>query len=65
VPITGIPWSPLHPPLFFRSTCHGSVGDSGAPRVEDRPRVKTCEMDGGAVGATVADGGGGGSGEGL
>ena len=67
MPIAGIPWSPLHgPPLFFRSTCHGSVGDSeasqqGATASED---VGSVEMDGGAVGATVVDSGGGGAGEG-
>ena len=54
------------PPLFFRSNCHGSVGDSeafqqGATASED---VGSVEMDGGAVGATVVDGGGGGGGVG-
>jgi hypothetical protein len=55
------------PPLIFWSTCHdGSVGDSeafqqGATASKD---VGSVKMDGGAVGATVVDGGGGGSREG-
>jgi len=55
----------IRPLSFFRSTYHGSVGDSeafqqGATASEDMGSVK---MEGGAVGATVVDGGGGGSGE--
>ena len=66
MPIAEIPWSLHHPPLFFRSTCHGSIGDSkacqqGATASED---VGSVEMDGGAAGATIVDGGGGGSEEG-
>ena len=41
-----------------------SVHIDRAVKHQDRPRAKTCEMVGGAVGATVVDGGGGGSGEG-
>ena len=50
------------PPLFFRSTCHGSVGDSEASQQSATASedVGSVEMDGGAVGATVVDGGGGG-----
>ena len=54
------------PPLFFRSTCHGSIGDSEAFQqgVTASKDVGSVEMDGSAVGAAVVDGGGGGSGEG-
>ena len=54
------------PPLFFRSTCHGSVGDSEASQQSATASedVGSVEMDGGAVGATVVDGGGGGGGVG-
>ena len=56
----------LSTPSFFRSACHGSVGDSeasqqGATTSKD---VGSVEMDGGTVGATVVDSGSGGSGEG-
>ena len=54
------------PPLFFWSTCHGSAGDSEASQQSATASedVGSVEMDGGAVGATVVDGGGGGSEEG-
>ena len=50
----------IRPPSFFRSTYHGSVGDSEVFQRGASEDVGSVEMDGGAVGATVVDGGGGG-----